>query len=60
MESTADIAIAGGLVLGAAAFLWWRFAAAPRPPPCAPDPKAQPPVILGARLAKGLAGRKAK
>jgi hypothetical protein len=55
MESPADIAVAVGLVVAAGGFLYWRFAAKPQPPSCAPDAKVEPQVMVGSRLAKGLA-----
>ena len=55
MESPLDLALAALLFAGAAAFTAWRMLASKQPPACAPDLKAAPQVVVGARLAKGLA-----
>ncbi len=58
MGSSLDTALVALLSLGALSFVVWRFALAKSKPACAPEEPARPQVVIGARLAKGLAAAK--
>jgi len=58
MGSPLDTAAVALLSLGALGFVVWRFALAKSKPACAPEETARPQVLIGARLAKGLAAAK--
>jgi len=60
MGSLADIAAVAAACAGALAFVVWRFAVRRAPPGCAPGEEARPQVMIGSRLAQGLAQRKKK
>jgi hypothetical protein len=56
METPADIAVSAAFVLVAGGFLLRRFLGPRTPPSCAPEANGRPQVVLGSRLARGLAG----
>ena len=50
----ADAIVVALVVIGAVAFLVWRFRTKPSTPACGAVPEAKPQVIVGSRLARGL------